>query len=227
MKNFLEYILIVFFSVVLLIAGNRLYKIWEEYHVAGDEYEKLRQYIEEPGAEKETEQNKHETDNQEASIDFESLKKINPDIVAWIHIEDVGIDYPIVQGTDNEHYLHYTFSGEANIAGSIFLDYRNNGFLDYKAILYGHNMRDGSMFAALKNLDISEQPVIEIYTPDHTLQYLALSVEYVSPNDKIYEIADINAQDGSIERFPAELILSTCSSDSTRRLVIIAERVNN
>lgn len=63
----------------------------------------------------------------------------------------IGVDYPVVQGEDNEHYLHYTFDGKENIAGSIFLDYRNRAdFTDRKVILYGHNMQDGSMFSHLE-----------------------------------------------------------------------------
>lgn len=85
------------------------------------------------------------------TIEFGELQKINPDIVAWIRIDGLGIDYPVVQGEDNEHYLYYTFRGEANVAGSIFLDYRNKAdFSDSKIILYGHNMKNGSMFGSLK-----------------------------------------------------------------------------
>lgn len=63
----------------------------------------------------------------------------------------IGVDYPVVQGKDNEHYLHYTFDGKANKAGSIFLNYRNRAeFTGSKVILYGHNMKDGSMFSSLK-----------------------------------------------------------------------------
>ncbi len=52
-------------------------------------------------------------------IDFDGLRAINKDIVAWIRIPGIGVDYPVVQGMDNEHYLHYTFDGKANKAGSM------------------------------------------------------------------------------------------------------------
>ena len=62
-----------------------------------------------------------------------------------------GVDYPVVQGENNEYYLHYTFDRMENIAGSIFLDFRNRAdFTDSKVILYGHNMQDGSMFSHLE-----------------------------------------------------------------------------
>ena len=61
------------------------------------------------------------------------------------------MDYPVVQGEDNEYYLHHTFRKEANKAGSIFLDHRNRAdFTEQRVIIYGHNMKDGSMFSNLK-----------------------------------------------------------------------------
>ncbi|MFQ7519116.1 class B sortase [[Clostridium] scindens] len=63
----------------------------------------------------------------------------------------MGVDYPVVQGEDNEYHLHHMFRKEANKAESIFLDYRNRAdFRDYRVIIYGHNMKDDSMFSNLK-----------------------------------------------------------------------------
>lgn len=81
----------------------------------------------------------------------------------------------MVQGEDNEHYLHYTFDGKANKAGSIFLDYRNRAdFTDSKVILYGHNMKDGSMFSNLKKYQDAgfrkEQGRVVLYLPDRVLE---------------------------------------------------------
>ena len=85
-------------------------------------------------------------------IDFDSLSKINPDIVGWIGIEGLEIDYPIVQTKDNEFYLNHLFSLEKNKLGAIFMDYRSNSkFKDRNTIVYGHNMKNGSMFSSLTN----------------------------------------------------------------------------
>lgn len=85
-------------------------------------------------------------------IDFESLTKINPDIVGWIGIEGFEIDYPVVQTKDNEFYLNHLFTLEKNKLGAIFVDYRNqSNFSDRNTIIYGHNMKDGSMFSSLTN----------------------------------------------------------------------------
>lgn len=86
------------------------------------------------------------------SIDFESLSKINPDIIGWIGFEGLEIDYPVVQTKDNEFYLNHLFSLEKNKLGAIFVDYRNKSDLsDHNTIIYGHNMKNGSMFSSLTN----------------------------------------------------------------------------
>ena len=88
-----------------------------------------------------TEKNQGET----ITVDFSSLKKINPDVVAWLRIPGV-LEYPVVRGQDNFYYLSHTVQKTYNIAVSIFLDYRNEAdFSDSNSITYGHNMKDGSM----------------------------------------------------------------------------------
>lgn len=91
----------------------------------------------------------------ELSVDWDSLQAINPDIVAWIYIPDSPVYYPVVQGSDNEEYLHKAFDGSTGwlaSAGTIFLDSANAAdFSDRNSALYGHHMNDGSMFASLSN----------------------------------------------------------------------------
>lgn len=83
-------------------------------------------------------------------IDFAALRDLNPDIVAWLTAEGTEIDYPVVQGTDNDFYLRHLFTGERNKLGSLFLDYRSDGgFSDRMSVIYGHNMLDASMFSSL------------------------------------------------------------------------------
>ena len=106
-----------------------------------------------------------------SKIDFIPLKEINDDVVGWILAEESAIDYPIVLGEDNEYYLSHLFNHERNKLGSIFMDYRNNGdFSDKNTIIYGHNMKNGSMFSSLtKYKDQSyydSYPTMVLYTPD-------------------------------------------------------------
>ncbi len=104
-------------------------------------------------------------------IDFIELQKINPDTVAWITLEGSPIDYPILQGSDNQYYLSHLMTGEPNKLGSIFMDYRNEkDFSDKITLLYGHNWQDNLMFAVLeqyKNQEYYDQhPAMELYTPE-------------------------------------------------------------
>lgn len=89
--------------------------------------------------------------NGEVRDELKSLQKLNIDMAGWLTIADTEIDYPILQSTDNDYYLHHNYKNEKARAGSIFKDYRNtNEFLDKNTIIYGHNMKDGSMFADLR-----------------------------------------------------------------------------
>lgn len=84
------------------------------------------------------------------AVDFSALAEINPDVVAWLSAPGTEIDYPVVLGTDNAYYLTHLFTGEQNKLGAIFLDYRSSGdFSDRNTVVYGHNMKDGSMFSSL------------------------------------------------------------------------------
>jgi sortase B len=85
---------------------------------------------------------------------FKPLLKINSDVIGWVKIDDTLIDYPVVQAADNEYYLSKDLNQKNNVNGSIFLDYRNHIDKDEKHwILYGHNMKNKSMFMALLNYE--------------------------------------------------------------------------
>lgn len=110
------------------------------------------------------------TDEQIDSVDFSTLEKINPAVVAWLSSEGTEIDYPIVQGEDNDYYLRHLYTGESNKLGSIFMDCRNHeDFSDKNTIIYGHNMKDGSMFSSLamyKDQSYYDSfPTMFLYTP--------------------------------------------------------------
>ena len=86
-------------------------------------------------------------------IDFKKLKEINSDTVGWIRVNNTNIDYPIVKYSDNNYYLNHNFYKEVNSAGWIFADCVNSfDTLDKNTILYGHHMRNGSMFGNLPHL---------------------------------------------------------------------------
>ena len=116
----------------------------------------------------------------DAVIHFAGLKAVNPDVIAWIQIPALDISYPVVQGKDNAYYLHHLFSGESNINGSIFVDCHNQpDFTDQNTIVYGHNMKNGSMFGTLdkyQDKELFEQhPEFYLYLPDKILKYRIFS----------------------------------------------------
>ena len=103
-----------------------------------------------------------------AAIDIGALQEVNPDVIGWIWIPDSKVNYPIVQGSDNDYYLKHTWDKQENSVGSIFLEHRNTAdFGDYNTILYGHNMNDGSMFANIKRYST------EWYWERHPYIYIA------------------------------------------------------
>ena len=79
--------------------------------------------------------------------DFAKLQTINPDTIGWIYMADSVVDYPVVQAKNNEYYLNHLFDGSPHRAGAVYMDSSNDkNFTDKNTILYGHHMKDGSMF---------------------------------------------------------------------------------
>ena len=109
------------------------------------------------------------------TVDFDALTAENKDIVGWLYCEGTNINYPVVQGKDNEFYLHHAYDGTESRAGAIFVDAENRPqFADSNTILYGHHMKNGSMLACLA--DFAEQEffdahsVMWLLTPEQTYQ---------------------------------------------------------
>lgn len=110
------------------------------------------------------------------------------DYVGWLKLENTRIDYPVVKASDNDYYLDHDYYGEKSKAGSIFMDRRNLGNkFDSHTIIYGHHMKDGSMFTDLnKYLDdkfFRENKVIEFEDMYSSYSYQVISAYYVSADD--------------------------------------------
>lgn len=128
------------------------------------------------------------------TVDFASLKEKNEDVVGWIYFENIDINYPIMQGTDNDYYLHHTFDRVTNPSASIFMDYENSSdFSDENTVIYGHNMRDKSMFAKLNNYReeeyYKESAYFWIFTKTGSYRYKIFSAHVVSDTGKEYTIS--------------------------------------
>lgn len=127
------------------------------------------------------------------SVDFDSLQAVNPEVVGWIYCPDTAINYPVLQGTDNEYYLNHLYDGTYNSSGSIFVDCNNSaGFADANIILYGHHMRNGSMFAGLEKFAdqsyYEAHPVMWLLTPEGNYKILLLSGYTTSYDSDAYTI---------------------------------------
>ena len=179
---------------------------------------------------------------QKVQIDFKRLSKINKDIIGWLLFDQNGISYPVVLGRDNEEYLYQTADKTKNAAGSIFLDALCSAdFEDSHTIIYGHNMRDLSMFGKLKQYRLEEgyyekNRFFTIYTPKKILRYEIFAWYEAPDDDSVYQVgftAD-QAFGGFVEKMRQRSLketgiladqwdkvvtLSTCSGEGRRFLV--------
>lgn len=163
-------------GVCIMIMG----KNWTQKEEAKQQYENMQKQDEENARkrqEPEQEVVQEETKKLDIPVDFESLQEKNSDIYGWITIPGTEIDYPIVQNEeDNSFYLNRSAEKTESRSGAIFSEnYNSKKFDDYITVLYGHNMRDGSMFAGLHKYQdreyMKEHEDITIYLPDAILKY--------------------------------------------------------
>ena len=183
---------------IFVFSAYKLISIYSEYHKGDKEYDSIVDEAIEIVASKEDKSEDMEDENapivhSSLKIDFDKLKKINQDVVGWIQFDEPKkIRYPVVKGADNDKYLTTTYEGKKNSSGSIFIDVANAGdFSDKNTFIYGHNMKNGSMFGQLrkfKTKDYYEQnPYFYIYTPDgKEVKYQIFAVCIVEDTSRSY-----------------------------------------
>lgn len=147
---------------------------------------------------------------QKERINFEALRNRNPDMVGWIKVPGTRIDYPVVCGKDNEEYLHKTFSKKKNRSGCIFLDVNcKKDFSSDNSVIYGHHMKDGSMFAELVKFRdpefVKRHKRILLYLPETTLSLSVVSAYAAAPKVLPIEFSSIREK----ERWKAEILKSS------------------
>lgn len=244
--------------ISLIISGAFLLHYFHEYKIADDEYVEIEekcapniakaiQLVEEnqpinPVANAADVNSSNPTSIE--AVDFMALLAQNSDVKGWITIPGCNISYPILQGPDNDKYLNLTYQGTTNSAGSIFMDCDNtDNFQDMHTLIYGHNMKNGSMFGRLKLLRdnpamVSDNPYFYIFTPDgHMRCYRIFATRKVNPDSTAYRLFD---GDSEYDKFVQECLsasamaaddsyswntrmpivtLSTCSGHDARYLV--------
>ncbi len=174
-------------------------------------------------------------------IDINKFKKQYKNMKGYIEFPNTNISYPIMQGNDNSYYLNHLPNGENNKMGSIYLDYRNDGFDDQNTVIYGHNFNDGTMFSDLLKLDYNKTKNYQIYTENEVIKveiiggYIADATKSVLPikfNEKEFKsylnmilennLLDINFNVKGIDKI---ISLCTCSNDSNDERLIIVGKV--
>ncbi len=184
---------------------------------------------------------------QSISINFEELKKINSDTIGYIEIPNTNINYVVVKGKDNSYYLTHNFNKEYNVAGWIFMDYKNTvDGTDKNIVIYGHDVADESMFGSLSklldenNLEDNENRIISFITEKEIKKYQIFSIYTIKP-EKYYITTEFKEQEfikfkekvKERSRFKLEadldnkniLTLSTCQNYGAKRLAVHAVEI--
>lgn len=179
---------------------------------------------------------------------FKELLLLNPDTVGWITIQNSNIDYPVVQAEDNDYYLHHSFQRKKNAAGAVFMDFRNQSDENnYNTILYGHQMKNGTMFQTLDNyLDKTffeenryiqfdnlyqdrKWEVFSVYITPVSFNYIRTKFESDHDySDFLRTIADKSLHSAEVDLHSGDriLTLSTCNYEfDNARLVVHAKLV--
>ena len=147
-------------------------------------------------------------------LDIGALQAVNEEVLGWLEIPGTAVSYPLVQGTDNQYYLEHTWNKESSAAGAIFLETQCNGDLSgFNTVVYGHRMRDGSMFGSLKYYKEQsyreEHPFIYMTDGQVCRRYEVFAAYEVSVTGTAYQLG-----------FPGEEDRQAFLDDCTTRSVI-------
>lgn len=202
MRKILRLTLMLVCGALMLWSGWNILQELREYREGDAAYESLRQYInvvsDSPshlppaGTNKQDSQPPAEADagaeedpTRWPEVDFDALRKINPDVVGWLYCEDTVINYPIAKSHNNSDYLYRRFDGEYHKSGCLFVDCNNKSdFTDPNTVIYGHHMKNGSMFGTLtdyKKQDYYENHPELLLLTEGNRYHLKVFAGYVSP----------------------------------------------
>lgn len=262
-KKIITGVIFVTALAMFLFSGFSLLKAFREYKKGDDEYSSLETYVtrETDGQEVTIDETEsefvYETESdvvtghtikkrlysKKSIVDFDSLKKINSDLVGWLLIDSLGISYPVVQTDNNDYYLHKTFEKKDNFAGCLFIEYQNHSdFSDNNTIIYGHNMKNGSMFGKLRKIledgVYSKDPYFWIYTEEKVYKFHVFSARTVNVDSESYTLqfatpedfqnylndvsgkSELKCDQVSVDANDKIVTLSTCTGDESTRFVI-------
>ena len=243
-KKKMLYCIQLFAIIVFVISLIEIYKWHRDNKKSKEILENISEAVKIENV-KVDEETKEET---EISVDFKKLKEKNADTVAWIKVNNTNIEYPIVKTSNNSYYLNYSFDKSYNVAGWIFADYKNKfDNTDKNIVIYGHNMRDGSMFGSLKKVLTEEwynnedNRSIIFITENGNYKYKIFSIYQIEnedyyiktefKNNEFKEFINIikNRSDKDfgekVDENDQILTLSTCANNNKYRLVVHAKKI--
>lgn len=218
--------------LILLMLSYGMYSLWDTYKIYANSFadEELLKF--------------RPTDDGEDNPTLKDLEKLNPDVKAWIQVPKSNIDYPVVQGQDDMEYINKNVYGEFELSGAIFLSCLNkDDFSDPYNLVYGHNMKNGGMFADVADFTNKEYfethqkgklyltdatrkirffacmkvtaADAKIYHPDgYRKENLKDLLDYIQANAVQYR--DVNVADEN-----SLIALSTCSEAETNGRVVL------
>lgn len=249
-SGLLSNLILILAVCVFVFSGYQLYQIFSEYHEGKKEYEEIRELVIQEEPKKEPEEQKEPEVQPRFTVDFATLQQMNPDTVGWIRFEEPSeISYPVVKGRDNEEYLTRTFEANDNKLGTLFVDKDNTGtFTDRNTIIYGHNMKNGTMFGKLKQFKLPEtmqkSRYIWVLTPGGNYKYEIFSGYTAKINSETYTLIkgpgqefieyaqhmqQLNAiSEAAMPVFKETdkiITLSTCTGNEATRFVVQAVRI--
>lgn len=248
--------------IVFIVSATMLIRIFSEYQRGENIYESIQAAVfltdsttmAPEGVTQETTMYESysyaevETAAQLSNIDMASVRAMNSEAIGWIQIPSIARSYPVAHRGDNSYYLTHTFTGEENSSGCIFMDARNySDFSDRNTIIYGHNMKNGTMFGMLNRYEDSDfysssGNTFYITTDNGTRAYTIFAVCFV-PSDSIVYNVEFTGEtsfedfldyvkanqlyDTGVSVLPTDYVvtLSTCTSDSGTRRVVLGKYV--
>lgn len=202
----------------MLFSAWKIYGVHAEYAEGDAFYDTLEVSVAEPEATAGT---------APISVDLPSLRETNEEVVGWLYCQGTPISYPVVQGDDNVEYLHHMLDGSYNAAGTIFADHRS-GSGDRNIVLYGHNMKNGSMFGTLPKYrsqsyyDAHPEMWLLTETGDYKVELLAGFV--TSADSESYQMF---AEEAELQAYLREIMLcsdftSVADMEEVQRIVTLS-----
>ena len=239
----IAYVFILIFIAIFIFSAIQIIKYIKNSKENEKILEEISKYITINSSEDGEEQDK-------IHIDFNSLKEKNSDTIGYLKVNGTDIESVVVQAEDNSYYLSHNFDKNNNNAGWIFADYRNKfDGTDRNIVIYGHNMKNGTMFSSLKNIlnndwqeaeenkyitfitenKASTYEVFSIYTIENEDYYITTSFkddeEFQNFIDKI-KSRSIKNYETKVTSEDKILTLSTCANDNKYRVVLHSKLIN-